>query len=756
MTLNAEQRRNALAILNRLAAQDAAARGWLAEAVRRGLPGSLGPAVEVALDTGHPMSDVLSELASEASLDIVTDLWRLVPARTTALRRTAATALGRLTTSASLPEDPVSAVTMLTDRAERLVEMGAHVPSVAIAQQAVDRLAEPDLPTPELAALAPRVWQVMSNSQRVTGDNEGAVASSRLALRLTTIMCWGTPCLTVAGAHVTLATRLAAAGRDLEARGQFDTGLGMAERLLKDPAWYFPENDGSRRKMFITYEDAVQSYALVRAGLAADWGIDPKRTFYFEAGTPTQIVEVISAALTGLCQCLNRLGDLPGAADAAARAVTLMRDLRDADADGHGSGLAVALVLLAEQSGRLGRRAESLRAAEEAVALLRKSVLDSGGAFVDEYARALTCLMSAMELGKRTIGSIIGQVEELVQLFESADGTEALERGGPRLAAVLQWLENYARFAERMGDPETALGMARLVVRGRSLLRGIDAKADVELAVALNLVSQLLASLGRAREAIAAAEDAVRYADATTRAVMLNNLSIRLFEAGDRGRACNVAHDGLAALDPVSVAAENVVGGWQVAVSLLCTAINNHGNGPLPRHVVAILREVLASAPVPPADDAFEKRLPAVAVLAFVAETRESPSGALEILELLASAQSRAGLGADIRADYATVTGQLAGYLADDGQPDTAASVYRLLAGVARASGEETPRIEQAKAATLVMVAFASAGRYQEATDVAADAEDVLRSPEYLAARERDLGQPTAPFLEALDQILGR
>jgi hypothetical protein len=36
------------------------------------------------------------------------------------------------------------------------------------------------------------------------------------------------------------------------------------------------------------------------------------------------------------------------------------------------------------------------------------------------------------------------------------------------------------------------------------------------------------------------------------------------------------------------------------------------------------------------------------------------------------------------------------------------------------------------------------------------ESEDVLRSPEYLAARERDLGQRPADFLAQLDQVLGR
>jgi len=753
MPLDSDQWGNALTVLTRLAAGNPAAGGTLADAVRRGLPASLPAAVKVALEEGHPMSDVLSELAADAStsVDLLTALWGLIPADTAALRTTAANALERLTDTASLPDDPVTAVSLLADRADRLVEVGVVAASVAIARQAISRLAEPDHPTPELAVLAPNAWRVMSRCQASTGDTDGAVASARLALRLVTTMCWDAPCPEVARAHFTVASRLNAAGHDAEAREEFEAVIDMSERLLDEPAWYLLEpGTGQPANLFFRREDAVQAYALTQAGLAADWGFDPAHVVYFEPTRSTEIIHLIASALIGLCNCRNGLGDHEGAVDSAERAVALLRDLYDAEPDRHRDFLGTALTLLSEQLKLVDRQADALRAAEEAAGLLRRAVLDSGGAFVDRYARALRAVVTAAEgQATTTIGSLLDYAEELVLLYESARGTEALDRESPLVAGLTDWLEGYARVAENVGDANGALDIVDLAIRGMALVRGIYDGAEARLAVLTNLRSRLLASLGQTPEAIAAAEEAASLGEGIVRLMTLNNLAKRLADAGDLERAGQVADETLAPLDPASVTTDPST--WLLAVSLLGMVTRAHKE--YSAHHVKLVREILRSAPSPPQDDAVEKNLPYIAGRAFL--TAEEPAG-LEIQELLAAAQKRAQLPAAIRSEYARLTYQLVCLLVDTRRLDAAVTVYRLLASVAAATGEEVPRVEQAKAATELLQVFGQDGRFDDVRAIAEESEDVLRSAEYLAARERDLGQPAAEFLAQLDQVLGR
>jgi hypothetical protein len=171
-------------------------------------------------------------------------------------------------------------------------------------------------------------------------------------------------------------------------------------------------------------------------------------------------------------------------------------------------------------------------------------------------------------------------------------------------------------------------------------------------------------------------------------------------------------------------------------------------------HDVEIVREVLVFAPCPPGHEQVEKNLLYFAIRAFLKATKESAG--MEILRLLAAAQTRDQLPAEIRAEYARLTYQLVCMLVDARRLDAAVSVYRLLASVAAATGEEVPRVEQGKAATELMYVFGKDERYDDVRAVAVESEDVLRSPEYLAARERDIGQRPTDFLAQLDQVLGQ
>jgi hypothetical protein len=80
--------------------------------------------------------------------------------------------------------------------------------------------------------------------------------------------------------------------------------------------------------------------------------------------------------------------------------------------------------------------------------------------------------------------------------------------------------------------------------------------------------------------------------------------------------------------------------------------------------------------------------------------------------------------------------------------------VYELLKILTGDGTDPHVFVEQAKAATELHVAYSRGDRWPAAVAVIRDAERLLRSPEYLAARVRDLGQSAEEFLDSIDALL--
>jgi hypothetical protein len=76
-----------------------------------------------------------------------------------------------------------------------------------------------------------------------------------------------------------------------------------------------------------------------------------------------------------------------------------------------------------------------------------------------------------------------------------------------------------------------------------------------------------------------------------------------------------------------------------------------------------------------------------------------------------------------------------------------------------RAARPRAPRAaacpgRHAKCATELIQPYQQRGDLRAAAEIVRDAEASLRSPEYLTAREQDLGQAPEEFLDQLDQLL--
>jgi hypothetical protein len=89
-----------------------------------------------------------------------------------------------------------------------------------------------------------------------------------------------------------------------------------------------------------------------------------------------------------------------------------------------------------------------------------------------------------------------------------------------------------------------------------------------------------------------------------------------------------------------------------------------------------------------------------------------------------------------------------------DGDLAAARSFYEdLVAATTRVPSSSPLRVEQGKSATDLIAAYQARGDDAASAQIAADALDTLRSPEYLAARARDLGEDPGQFVAIVEAI---
>lgn len=122
-------------------------------------------------------------------------------------------------------------------------------------------------------------------------------------------------------------------------------------------------------------------------------------------------------------------------------------------------------------------------------------------------------------------------------------------------------------------------------------------------------------------------------------------------------------------------------------------------------------------------------------------------------LRALRRVMTRPGLPTELRHDCAQ-RGYTALCIAVDARElDTAAAVYAFLTDLSGDRSDPGTFVEQGKAATELIQAYLETGRHKDAVRLIRQAMPVLRTPEYLAAREHDLGQSSDEFLAALESL---
>ncbi|MFB8168973.1 tetratricopeptide repeat protein [Kitasatospora purpeofusca] len=214
-------------------------------------------------------------------------------------------------------------------------------------------------------------------------------------------------------------------------------------------------------------------------------------------------------------------------------------------------GLAGSLTNLSVSTARLGRRAEALAAAEEAVRIRRMLAGTDPVAWAADLAHALNNL--SVELGE------VGRREEALTVIEEAVGIRRVLAGadpGAHLRGLAMSLGNLALRLGELGRPEEELAAAEEALGIRRGLAAAEPEArPADLAAALERLFGSLREVGRRAEALEAIQEAVRHhrtlADGLPDvhlpglAMVLGNLATGLGEVGRRAEALEAIQEAL-------------------------------------------------------------------------------------------------------------------------------------------------------------------------------------------------------------------
>ncbi|MFC3966385.1 tetratricopeptide repeat protein [Nocardia jiangsuensis] len=194
----------------------------------------------------------------------------------------------------------------------------------------------------------------------------------------------------------------------------------------------------------------------------------------------------------------------------APTAIALLQPLVDrlrATTDADTSTLAWALSHLTYRLGRLGRREDSLAAAQETVQLCRALAEQRPSTFLPTLATSLDSLASSLDdLGRRE--DVLVVAEEAVRIRRAL----ADQRPDAFLSDLAKSLNNLAMYLGDLGRREDGLAAAEEAVQiyRKVAERRPDASRPT-LALCLNNLANRLGSLGRHGDALAAAEEADRH-----------------------------------------------------------------------------------------------------------------------------------------------------------------------------------------------------------------------------------------------------
>ncbi len=248
----------------------------------------------------------------------------------------------------------------------------------------------------------------------------------------------------------------------------------------------------------------------------------------------------------------NRLSGVGRRADALAsaqEAVDLYRALAQENPDAFRPNLATSLNTLAARLSEVGRRADALAPAQESVEIRRALAQKNPDAFRPDLAMSLNNLANRLsEMGRRA--DALAPAQEAVDLYRAL-AQENPDAFRPNLAASLNNLANRLSEVGRRAD---ALAPAQEAVDlYRALAQENPDAFRPDLAMSLNNLANRLSEMGRRADALAPAQESVEIRRALAQenpdafrpnlAASLNNLANHLSNVGRRADALAPAQE---------------------------------------------------------------------------------------------------------------------------------------------------------------------------------------------------------------------
>jgi tetratricopeptide (TPR) repeat protein len=241
--------------------------------------------------------------------------------------------------------------------------------------------------------------------------------------------------------------------------------------------------------------------ALLRLTLTAQLADHRRR---LASASPKAFVPILAATLSDLGSCLDEVGRLADALECAEEAVTLLRHLVRSEGAAFTPRLALALSHLGVLLAEAGQHERALWASEEAVRLCRGLSSPHPTVIELQLAGALTNLGKVRwQLGRRP--AALQAAQEAVEIrrhYASLDPAWS-----PELALALN---NLSIDLSSLGRPNEALqANEEAVMLYRSLASSNPLSFEPDLALALHNLGYRLGEVDRHEEALRAAEDAV-------------------------------------------------------------------------------------------------------------------------------------------------------------------------------------------------------------------------------------------------------
>ena len=278
---------------------------------------------------------------------------------------------------------------------------------------------------------------------------------------------------------------------------------------------------------------------------------------------PELLASQLASALNNLGVRLNAVGRREEALAPTQEAVTIRRQLAQANPTAYLPDLATSLTNLGVRLNAVGRQAEALAASEEAVEHYRQLAQTNPAAHLPNLAMSLNNVGNRLNAVGRREEALAATREavtirrQLAQANPAAylpDLATSLTNLGIRLDAVDRWEDTPVRLFDPVGQQEEALAATEEAVTIRRQLAQANPTAYLpDLAASLTNLGIQRDAVGQREKAVAATEEAVEHyrrlaqtnpaADLLNLATSLDNLCIQLDKVGRRKEAVAVTQE---------------------------------------------------------------------------------------------------------------------------------------------------------------------------------------------------------------------